>query len=81
MSWLSALLPWFACQFGPHMHYREPVAEAWVFRFFSLDKIVEAIPAGRIGKPEEVASLVAYLCSPEAAYITRQVVSVNGGMC
>jgi len=46
-----------------------------------LDKIVEAIPAGRIGKPEEVASLVAFLCSPEAAYITRQVVSVNGGMC
>jgi 3-oxoacyl-[acyl-carrier protein] reductase len=46
-----------------------------------LDKIVDSIPAGRIGKPEEVASLVAYLCSPEAAYITRQVVSVNGGMC
>ncbi len=46
-----------------------------------LDKIVGSIPVGRIGKPEEVASLVAFLCSPEAAYITRQVVSVNGGMC
>lgn len=46
-----------------------------------LEKIIEAIPVGRVGLPEEVASLVAYLCSPEAAYITRQVVSVNGGMC
>jgi len=46
-----------------------------------LEKILEAIPAGRIGKPEEVAALVAFLCSPDAAYITRQVLSVNGGMC
>ena len=46
-----------------------------------LDKIVENIPARRIGKAEEVAALVAFLCSPDAAYITRQVVSVNGGLC
>ena len=46
-----------------------------------LEKILEAIPAGRIGKPEEVAAMVSFLCSVDAAYITRQVFSVNGGMC
>jgi 3-oxoacyl-[acyl-carrier protein] reductase len=46
-----------------------------------LDKMLEAIPSRRIGKPEEVASLVAYLCSSDAGYITRQVISVNGGLC
>jgi len=35
---------------------------------------------GRIGKPEEVASLAVFLLSEEASYITRQVISVNGGM-
>jgi len=47
----------------------------------SLDKIIEAIPARRIGRAEEVAALVAFLCSSDAAYITRQVLSVNGGLC
>ena len=46
-----------------------------------LETILETIPAGRIGQPEEVAALVAFLCSAEAAYITRQVFSINGGMC
>jgi 3-oxoacyl-[acyl-carrier protein] reductase len=46
-----------------------------------LEQILGAVPAGRIGKPEEVAACVSFLCSPEAAYITRQVLSVNGGLC
>jgi 3-oxoacyl-[acyl-carrier protein] reductase len=46
-----------------------------------LEKIIEAIPVRRIGKAEEVAAMVAFLCSPDAAYITRQVISVNGGLC
>ncbi len=45
-----------------------------------LERILPMIPAQRLGRPEEVASLVAYLFSREAAYITRQVISVNGGM-
>jgi 3-oxoacyl-[acyl-carrier protein] reductase len=45
-----------------------------------LDRMLPMIPVRRLGRPEEVASLVAYLFSPAAAYITRQVISVNGGM-
>lgn len=38
------------------------------------------IPAGRFGKPEEVAELVGFLASPAAAYITGEVISINGGL-
>jgi NAD(P)-dependent dehydrogenase (short-subunit alcohol dehydrogenase family) len=41
--------------------------------------LVNAIPVGRLGRPEEVAAAVAYLCSTPAAYITGAVVDVNGG--
>jgi NAD(P)-dependent dehydrogenase (short-subunit alcohol dehydrogenase family) len=41
--------------------------------------LIGLIPVGRLGKPEEVAGVVAYLCSTQAAYITGEVVDVNGG--
>jgi 3-oxoacyl-[acyl-carrier protein] reductase len=44
------------------------------------ERVLDMIPARRFGRPEEVASLVGYLFSNEAEYITRQVISVNGGM-
>jgi 3-oxoacyl-[acyl-carrier protein] reductase len=44
------------------------------------DEIKKAVPMRRFGKAEEVASLVSYLMSEDAGYITRQVISVNGGM-
>ena len=45
-----------------------------------LDSVLNTIPMRRIGRPEEVAAVVSLLCSPEASYVTRQVISVNGGM-
>ena len=44
------------------------------------EEAMKMIPLRRMGTPEEVAALVAFLMTPEAAYITRQVISVNGGM-
>jgi 3-oxoacyl-[acyl-carrier protein] reductase len=45
-----------------------------------LGELIKVIPARRVGKPEEVAALVSFLLTDEAAYITRQVISVNGGL-
>jgi 3-oxoacyl-[acyl-carrier protein] reductase len=45
-----------------------------------MEKILAQIPMGRLGKPEEIASAVAYLVSPEAGYITGQVIDINGGL-
>jgi len=42
-------------------------------------KIIPQIPVGRLGKPEEVAALVAYLCAEEAAFITGANIAINGG--
>jgi len=47
---------------------------------FPFDDIAKIVPMRRMGKPQEVASAVSFLCSDEASYITRQVISVNGGM-
>jgi 3-oxoacyl-[acyl-carrier protein] reductase len=45
-----------------------------------LDQALKPVPMGRVGLPEEVAALVAFLCSDQAGYITRQVIGVNGGL-
>jgi len=44
------------------------------------DLMISKIPAGRAGKPEDVANLVAFLASDEASYITGEVINVGGGM-
>lgn len=47
---------------------------------WSTDEVLKLIPMHRLGRAEEVASLVTFLISEKASYITRQVISVNGGM-
>lgn len=46
-----------------------------------IEPMVAAIPMQRLGKPEEVAAVVRFLMSDAASYVTRQVISVNGGLC
>jgi len=44
-------------------------------------EIKKMIPMARLGKPEEVASVIRFLCSGDASYITGQVIGINGGIC
>lgn len=44
------------------------------------DRVKEQIPMGRVGQPEEIAELVVFLASDKAAYLTGQVIAVDGGM-
>lgn len=45
----------------------------------AVAKMARRVPVGRVGKPEEIAATVAFLCSDDAAYITGQTIHVNGG--
>ncbi len=56
------------------------IIETDMIKTAPLDMILPSIPMGRIGKAEEVAGLAVYLLSESASYITRQVISVNGGL-
>ncbi len=56
------------------------IASAMSEKAFDADAIARMVPMQRAGKPEEVADLVGFLASERSAYITGQIISVNGGM-
>jgi len=47
----------------------------------AVARLLDGVPLGRAGRPEEVAAAVRFLVGPDAAYITGQVLGVNGGIC
>ena len=54
--------------------------ETDMIRDVPMDEVLKMIPARRVGKPDEVAAAVSFLIGDDAAYVTRQVISVNGGL-
>lgn len=56
------------------------IATTMIDGAFDADAVARLVPMKRAGQPEEVADLVGFLASDQAAYITGQVISINGGM-
>lgn len=82
---LEALTRHLAVHLAPHVQVNAvapgPVATGMLARLSEaeIDALAAGIPAGRVAQAEEVAALIGFLCSPEAAYITGTVVHQNGG--
>ncbi|MGF1554004.1 MAG: SDR family NAD(P)-dependent oxidoreductase [Paracoccaceae bacterium] len=79
---LAALTREMAHDFGPHGIRVNAIAPGEIETAIlspGTEKIVEQIPMRRLGRPEEVARAIYYLCTPESAYVTGVEIEINGG--
>lgn len=85
---LISMVKGLATELAPHHIYVNCVAPGWVDTDMSrpaLDdpatakKVFSTIPLGRVGKPEEIAAPILFLCTPLAGFVTGEVFNVNGG--
>jgi len=67
---VNAVAPWYI---------RTPLAQPVLDDPVRLGKILATTPMGRVGEPEEVASVVAFLCMPASSYVTGECVTIDGG--
>jgi len=67
---VNTVAPWFILT---------PLTENFLARPDVMAKVLARTPIGRVGKPEEVAGIIAFLCMPTATYITGQCIAVDGG--
>ncbi len=67
---VNAIAPWFI---------ETPLTEPLLNNLDFLDQVQARTPMGRVGQPEEIAGLAAFLCMPTASYITGQCIAVDGG--
>jgi 3-oxoacyl-[acyl-carrier protein] reductase len=85
---LISMVKGLSTELAPHGIYVNCVAPGWVDTDMSAPAlndpksraaIFATIPLGRVGKPEEIAAPILFLCTPEAGFITGEVFNVNGG--
>ena len=79
---LAALTREMAADFGPHGVRVNAIAPGEIETAIlspGTDKLAETIPLRRLGKPEEVARTIYYLCSNESSYVTGVEIEINGG--
>ncbi len=79
---LAAITREMAADFGPHGVRVNAIAPGEIDTAIlspGTEKLAEEIPLRRLGTPEEVASVIYFLCSPQSAYVTGSEIHINGG--